>query len=340
MRLHISSVRVRIPEGCLRPARKPDASQSLHFDNGLRYAENAGMVSLNNGQGADDELAGINREIASEREAFNQRQDPDMGSLSPDQVFRLLYSEWGAPGSPIGLNEEVSFQLLTTSGYFRDMRTLLLAIHERGRVKATVKKNLPRSLVADLLDVTGDETARRATREVNKVINELDYTPVHQARVVCEAAGLLRLDKGEFVVPGKHHRLLAEEQGGRLYRTLFVAFFRKFNLAYLDPYGPELSSIQSCVGYSLYRIGLAAREWRTLAELYPRVFLPAVRVEIEGAMRDLSYRTPEETGARRIIQPLLDWGMLEGRFERQKFYEKLQAVRITPLYDAFFRFNI
>lgn len=300
------------------------------------------MVSPNNGRGDqdDDRLAELNRQAAAAMDAYNREPDPEMGGLSPDQVFRLLHTEWGAADSPIQFDENVPFDLLTDSGYFRDSRTLLLAVAKAGGVKATAKGNLPRSLVADLMEVVGDESERRATRRVNKVINEQDYFSLHLARIFCEVAGLLRRVKGRFLVPKKFDDLLHEEAAGRLYRTLFVAFFRKFNLAYLVPWGPELPAVQTCAAYTLYRLGFAAREWRALTDLYPEILLPPVRAEIEQAVAGLPYHEPEDIATRLLIHPLIEWNLLEAQTEKTEYHSEPVAVRIAPLYDAFFQFRL
>lgn len=65
-----------------------------------------------NGEGEDPSLEALNEQIAREVAAANQRPDPEMGGLSPDQVFRLLHTEWGAAGEMIQFNDDVALDLL------------------------------------------------------------------------------------------------------------------------------------------------------------------------------------------------------------------------------------
>lgn len=190
------------------------------------------------------------------------------------------------------------------------------------------------------MDTIGDEEAREITRHVNKVINEMDYYPIHLARVFCEVAGLLKRYKGKFVVPKKQNDLLKEEQSGRLYRTLFVAFFRKFNLGYLAHWAPEVRSVQSCAAFTLCRLGVAARKWRAPDDLYPDLFLPAVRAEIEDALSGRAHWKAENVAERMIIRPLIEWNLLEARMEKGKYGQEAVAVRASPLCDAFLRFRL
>ena len=295
-----------------------------------------------NGKGDNDEreLERINRELARQTAAMNQRPDPEMGGLSPEQVHRLIHSPWGETGGAIQFNETIPLSDLTGSPYFREMRELLLAAVRHDGIKATAKQNLPRSFVTERMEAPGDEETKALIRKHNKVINEHDYFLVHVARVVCQVAGLLRLQKGRFVVPQKYRDLLGEERAGSLYGTLLRAFFTRFNLSYLVHYGKETPSIQRCAAYTILRLGTVAREWRTIEEIYSEVFLPALRGEIEQTQVDWTYGTPASETAYRLLHPLINWGLLEGREEKEGPIKSLESVRTSPLHNAFFRFNV
>lgn len=160
------------------------------------------------------------------------------------------------------------------------------------------------------------------------------------ARVFCQAGGLLKRHKGKFVVPQKNRRLLDEDRAGHLYRFLFVSFFRKFNLGHLVNWAPDLPSVQRCAAYTLYRLGFAAREWHPPTVLYQEVFLPGVRQEVDLAGAERTYFKPSEVAARLVIHPLIKWNLLEARMEKTHCVEEPVAVRVSPLYDPFFRFRL
>ena len=74
-----------------------------------------------------------------------------MGGLSPEQVTRLIYSEWGEKGGAIQFTPNVPLAEFEGSEFFREVRQLLEALLDAGGVRATAKKNLPRRFVADVL---------------------------------------------------------------------------------------------------------------------------------------------------------------------------------------------
>ncbi len=283
----------------------------------------------------------LNRRIAIMMNARNAAPDPEMGGLSPNQVARLIYAEWGEPGGAVQFNTDIPLAELEKADFFRGARTFLKALHAAGEVRATTSKNLPRRFVADVLPLMCDEKALEEIYKYNKVVNEQDVPPLHYARVVSNLAGLVRLRKGKFGIPKSKAALLDDECAGELFRCLFVAFFRKLNLAYTHRVAFEARGLQTCAAYTLYRLGVVTRDWKPKDDLPAEVLLPAVREEIEKEIRGYEYWTTENLMTSRLIRWFLDWGMLEGRYEQEsKFFKTLKAVRTTPLYAAVLRFNI
>src|SRR5690606_23280557 len=110
---------------------------------------------------------------------------------------------------------------------------------------------------------------------------------------------------------------------------------------YLSPYsGLETPSIQSHVAYTVYRLGKTAREWRRIEDLYPEVFLPAVRQEIKASQTNPFCSNPATDAAYKLFNPLIDWGLLEARKTGDGLIKSLESVRVSPLYDAFLRFKV
>ncbi len=106
---------------------------------------------------------------------------------------------------------------------------------------------------------------------------------IHISRIAAQTAGLLRFIKGKLVLPKTKAPLLVPERSSDLFREIFVAFFRKFNLAYLYPLGPDASALQSCVAYTLCRLDVVAVDWVASGNLAESVLLPVSRVEMRIA---------------------------------------------------------
>ena len=149
-------------------------------------------------QGVLDDL---NQRLAIAMNARNAAPDPEMGGLSPNQVARLIHTEWGEPGGAVQFNTGIPLAELETAQFFRGARTFLKALHAAGGARATTGRNLPRRFVADVLPLMCDESTIEEIHRYKKVVNEQDMLPLHHARVVGQAAGLVRLSKGRFGVP-------------------------------------------------------------------------------------------------------------------------------------------
>lgn len=283
---------------------------------------------------------GLNRHLAEMSRIRNTTADPEMGGLSPAQVAHLLYTEWDQPGAAVRLNGGLPLSELETSSFFRRSRTLLRAVNEAGGVKATSGKNLQRRFVLGMIDDLLDEKERGELLRYYRAPNEQDVQGLHISRVVAQAAGALRFYKGKFVVPKRRARLLEPEHAGALYRDLFSAFFRRFNLAYASRYGPDAGALQSGVPYTLYRLGVVASEWRQVVDLGDELTLPGIRMQVEEEVGSSQIWALGGLVTFRILKPLVEWGLLEGRYESDKYrIERLEAVRVTPLYQSFLHFE-
>ena len=287
------------------------------------------------------DLGELNRRLAKATYAYNTAPDPDMGGLSPDQVFRLIHSSWDRPDSPIRFNTDLPLVELEKSTFFREARAVLTAIRDAGGVRATSSKKLARPFVAQMLELLCDQETLSFLQRHRKVVNEGDVPPIHIARVVAQIAGLIRIHKGKLTVPKAKAPLLSEGQAGELFRCLFVAFFRKFNMAYARPLVFELASIQTCIGYSLWRIGVVASRWRPVRGLEMQLLLPAVRENVEDEIGGNPYWSVNKILEWCLFSPMLQWGLLEMRHKQvSKHLEELEAVRITPLFRKFLRFDL
>ena len=85
-------------------------------------------------QGMLDEM---NRRLAITMNARNAAPDPEMGGLSPNQVTRLIYTEWGEPGAAVQFNTDIPLADLEKAEFFRKTRAFLKALHAAGDVRDT-----------------------------------------------------------------------------------------------------------------------------------------------------------------------------------------------------------
>ena len=221
-------------------------------------------------------------------------------------------------------------------------RLLLQMLLEQGGTKATVAGNLNRELVRVIASrLTGLDTFLEDLSKWKKTWNEEDVHPLSILRHVAQFAGIISKTKTMFRVTKKGETLLAPDKAGALYALLFRTFFRKLNLATLDGVG-ECPGVQYAMAYSLLMLKRWARDWISIEDLTPKLFLPFVMAEIPVSLVSAVSRDSilAET---RVIDPLIRFGLLESRSDesqRRIFRRPIAAVRKTPLFDKFLDFNL
>ena len=254
---------------------------------------------------------------------------------------RASASAGGEPGGAVQFRTDIPLAALEQAAFFRQTRTLLKALHAAGEVRATTTRNLPRKFVAEVLPLIFDEKLLAKIHTYSKVVNEQDIAAIHYARVVAQAAGLVRLYKGRFGVSKARAGLLRDDRAGELFKGLFIAFFRKFNIAYTAHTRFEAHGLQACAAYTLYRLGLVARDWKPVGDLPDEVLLPSVREAIEAEVHGAEFWTAEKLLTDRLLRWCFEWGMLEGCYEQEhKPYKTLKAVRTTPLFAQVLHFDL
>ena len=292
----------------------------------------------------DDEnavsLDELNALMAQASHLHNTAPDPELGGLSPEQMYTLLYTPWDAPQSPVQFNSEIPLdQLESQSPLFKLGRWLLCTIHEAGGVKGTAGKNLPRSLVTASLDYMPPSMQVERLREICKVFNEEDLGPLHIARITARQGNLLQFSKGRFTVPRKAVALLTPDKAGELFARLFTTHFQKINLAYPSEIGPPCAELQMAVPYTLQRLGEVLTDWQPEEGLAARLLPPAMLAGIEAATEGLPYWNADSLLASRILFWLVQWGLLEERTDPDQPRNLSPDLRVSPLYRNLLRFE-
>jgi len=251
---------------------------------------------------------------------------------------KLLSCDWADQEGPLRLATDLMLADIQGSTFFNNSRELLRALLEADGVKATSAGNLPRRFVTGMLERgrwSPDYLAR--LRSVNKVINEADVLELHVARLVCMLARLVRKYRGSFQATRAGRDMLREDRAGALYRTLFITFFQRLNLAYLDRL-PDVPLVQQAAAVSLFAFVGEGSRWRTAGELAETLPLPHVR-----EMLDRTVHSGHESSltASRLLRPLVWFGLAEQRdvrVEDQRW--STRHYRRTRLFDRFIGFNM
>jgi len=291
-----------------------------------------------------DSIDDLNNHLQGYMQNRNTAPDPEMGGLSPEQVSRLLYSNWDDNNCPIKFNKNLTIDDLTQSSFFHNARLLLNTLVQMEKENtATRKGNLTRKVVKAAFDkIIMPKEKREFILSYNKVINELDVGPLHHVRLVCESSGILKLQKKQFIVQKKYIELFDDKNAGKLFYLLFFGYFRKFNIGYVDGM-PDFDCIQDTVSYSFYRLSKIGKKQVNINKLKKQLFLPAVLNELDDEYGFGTDTIDEITWLveSRIVEPLELFGLVECSYkEKFKNYIIREKAWKTKLFDKFISLNL
>jgi hypothetical protein len=266
---------------------------------------------------------------------------PQPGFLSRLEKYcrMLCEAKWQDPDGPLRLNRELLSTDLQNAMFFQNTRQFLLALQEQEGTAATATGNLNRVFVRHMLDSVALSSLQRQTiMEMNKVINEQDLWVLHLSRVVSETAGLVARRSKLFKLTTQGANLLTEDRAGELYHTLFITYFRKFNLHY-DFHLRDVPGIQQSMAAILWRLAEVTKDWRSVQGLAPQILLPRVLKQLHEAMVT-QYDKEEWILSGYVLQPLLDFGLI-GRRPKSDWpaITKEDSIRITTLWMKFISFS-
>lgn len=255
----------------------------------------------------------------------NNAPQPDLGGLSPVQVQALLEESWFAEDSLLHVSRDLTMDDVGDCDFIVNIRTLLdYAVEHGGRIGATQAGYLQMKVVDELLDRLRLHGPVDVYRSSTRRITEQHVGPLHLARITAETALLLKPHSTHFALTSIGMLLRDDENIGELYSLLLMTWFRSINLEYVGRM--DWPALQFQVSYTLYRLQVVAKEWRTPDELLDDVVLPAALADGSAS------RIAREIALRHcILDPLVSFGLMERR-ERQ--------YRTTPLAGKAMSFNL
>ena len=215
---------------------------------------------------------------------------------------------------------------------------IILFRHSYFILLTNLKGNLNRKFVKLMFDeMELDEEYRERIKEYHKVLNERDIFPLHIIKTVCKIAGLINKRSNKILIPKEYHDLLSEEKAGELYYLLFETYYNKFNLSYPNRL-PKMDGIQDTIEFSFYRLSVICDDYQSVDDLYYEVFLPAILHELEDVLTE--YTREGSVVSSMIIYPLIGFGLLECKYKREKYINRIVQARKTSLFDKFISLNL
>lgn len=215
-------------------------------------------------------------------------------------------------------------------------RVLLQRATETGGLKLTATGNLSRGVVAEMIEIIDWPGLNKSELfELNKVINEPDFLPVHFVRLLLEAIKLVRKSGGKLAATRLGKEMLVPERQGALQALLFNIALWHVNLGYFDR-TPIDAWPQNHAGVVLWSLSVSANDWMDRETLTRLCTIPTLRV-VESDW-DLGTYAMDF----RILRPLTWFGLLEFRSEKSgaSRVNDRRLYRKTTLFDRFTKFNV
>jgi len=265
---------------------------------------------------------------------------PEPGSREAFDAFlrHLLAANWEAADGPMRFSPDLTLSDLADSVFLQNTRRFLAALADAGSTPATVTGNLTRAFVRQMFDrLILPAHFREITPRFRKVMNEPDVWNLHIARIICEIAGLVARRNQRFQLTRAGRELRAEAHAGTLYRKLFLAYFRKFDLHY-GFHSRNVPGIQQTLAVTLWRLDNVACDWTPVRGLAGKILLPGVLNQLQAEI--VSVHNEEEwilSGY--VLEPLLDLGLLDRNPRNDWPLTENCQVRITPLWQKFIHFD-
>ena len=279
----------------------------------------------------------VNRLLQARMRDYNARAQPSLGGLSPNAMTQLLHGDWVSQGV-LRLDEGLAYENLAGAAILADARTLLEYVRDEGPVKETAARYLPRAVVAALLPRLRMPGQPRIVFDVAAPppLNEGDVLWLPALRHILMFGGLLARRKGLRITP-RGRTLLSELRAGELYALLFRTLFRTLDLRSLGrTEGHE--ALQSTIAFSFHQLRSAAREWASAEALAQLAWLDGAKdppTEWEVANVDFRYFTFQH----RVLDPLVQFDLLESRFVPSDGHLREREYRCAPLFGRFLRFE-
>jgi hypothetical protein len=266
----------------------------------------------------------LNKKVQIAIDEYNNAAITDFQGLSPQQMYDLLYKNWGE--NIISINP----QKLDGSDipFIQQIRYLINLVNDAKEIKLTSRGYLPPSIVKDIYSqrFISDMMIELGT---TKLIKETDVDNIVVMKIICIMSGLIKKRQNKISLT---HNAIKKIYSIDFFDKIFEVVFRKFNWAYFDPFDDEPIG-QFGNNYTLYLLHKYGDKWKkdvSYADLYFKAFP-------EFKMKDDGYRSLDIIYIVRTFRDILRlFGLIE--YENKKI--AIGNIRTTDLFRKYIEIKL
>jgi hypothetical protein len=196
----------------------------------------------------------------------------DFDGLTSKQMHIIIYDFFNSE-CPVQIKKNISTEVMDKVWFFRYCEELLKIILRQSQMALTQNGNLKRECVKELYEhkfIISDFIEKGLIKNVN----EMDFNPVHNAKLVCLLAGLVKKKHNSLTLTAKGKKQITSEDRNVLFYTILTTYIEKFKWAYNDNFEDEMTG-QFALGFTLIlfmRYGKVPRGISYYSERYLRAF--------------------------------------------------------------------
>jgi hypothetical protein len=201
----------------------------------------------------------------------------EIEGLTLNQMHNVVHNLFGMT-CPVFLKDVISDNTLNQIKFFRLCEEFLKIVQRESVLKLTPKSMLQLKVVRELYEHRFIPDYAIETG-ISKSFSESRITTIHNARIICITAGLIKKSHNSLALTGKGIKLLNFSKRNVLFKLILDTFTNKFNWAYNDLNDDQITGRYG-IGYVLIllmKFGNQESECKFYADKYLSAFPNLIR---------------------------------------------------------------
>ncbi len=256
--------------------------------------------------------------------------------LSYYQIFEIVNHPFG-PNCPLQIKDNIDDNTLDQIPFFRICETFLHIIEREKQIKLTPLGALQKKILVEIYEhkFIAEDMIENGITKLNR---ELDATSIHNARIVCELAKLVKKRANKLSMTKKGALLIKDRNA--LFQLITKTFMLDFNWSYNDGYTDQPIAQYGAL-YTIHLLltyGIETRPIQFYSDKYLEVFVNAT-----DFFHDKLYSTTQDAFAQcfqiRYFRRFADWFAFTQTSTYNYKPNQIFTTKATPLLQQIFQYK-